>query len=437
MWNRKRTLAALATLAIALPFAAGCSDDDKTTAPTEPNGSSYVRVAHLSPDAPSVDVWVDGTVVLQDVAYGDFSSYLTLEQGRHRVQVSPANQSSPIVIDAEVTLAEGSYYTVAATGRLAGIAPVVLVDDVSRDSGKARVRFVHAGPDAPSVDITLTDGTVLFPDVEFREARAYIAVPAGSYDLQVRLAGTETVALSFGDVPLAAGTVYSVFAKGLLADGSLKAKVAVDSPGTGATTVELIPATASVRVAHLSPDAPNVDVYVDGQAVLSDVPFKAVSDYLSVGASTHDVKVYVAGSTTNPVIDADLTLLPGAAYTVAATGLVGSADLSPIVLVDNRQGPASNGAFVRFVHVSPDAPNVDIKVQDGPTLFSNVVFRGFAGYGEVASGTYDLEARLSDGGALALSVPGVTLMGSESYTVFAVGLAGDGSLSVVLVKDTP
>jgi len=95
-----------------------------------------------------VDVWVDGAVVLQDVAYGGFSSYLRLDEGKHRVQVSPANQTSPIVIDAEVTLAEGTYTTIAATGRLAGIAPVVLADDVTRDAGMARVRFVHAGPDA-------------------------------------------------------------------------------------------------------------------------------------------------------------------------------------------------------------------------------------------------------------------------------------------------
>ena len=55
----------------------------------------------------------------------------------------------------------------------------------------------------------------------------------------------------------------------------------------------------------------------------------------------------------------------------------------------------------------------------------------------MAPGTYDLEARLSTGGALALSVPDVMLLGSESYTVFAVGLAGDSTLGVVLVKDTP
>jgi Domain of unknown function (DUF4397) len=37
---------------------------------------------------------------------------------------------------------------------------------------------------------------------------------------------------------------------------------------------------AQVRVAHLAPDAPNVDVYVNGDPVLTDVPYTTVSDYL-------------------------------------------------------------------------------------------------------------------------------------------------------------
>ena len=325
-----------------------------------------------------MDVWVDGGVVLQDVAFGDFSSYLKLNSGMHRIQVSPANQTTPIVIDAQVTLAEGAYTTVAATGRLANIAPVVLTDDVSREATKARIRFVHTGPDAPPVDITLTDGTVLFPMCSSGRPAATWRSQVEATTCRSAWPGPRPWLLSFGDVPLANNTTYSVFAVGLLSDGSLKATVSVDSPGSGNTTVDLEPATATLRVAHLSPDAPGVDVYLDGQVVngLTGVPFKAVSGYLTVGATTHNVKVYVAGTTTDPVIDANLTLLPGTAYTVAATGLVSAGDLKPLVLVDDRQGPAANRSLVRFVHLSPDAPNVDIKVMNGPTLFSNVAFRG-------------------------------------------------------------
>jgi hypothetical protein len=439
MFKRIININVLMMLLVVSAFALyGCSDDDDDGMMAPEDEKSFVRVGHLSPDAGRVDVWVDGTVVLEDVDFATFSKYLELDSGDHRIQVSPANATDPIVIDANVNLAADTYYTVVATGLLANIGAVVLVDDPTTESQNAKIRFIHAGADAPNVDITLTDGTVLFPDVEFNKASSTLSTPGGDYDLQVRVAGTETVALSFGDVGLANGTNYTVFAAGLLADGSLTAYVTVDDSSDGSTVVVLQPATASVRVAHFSPDAPGVDVYLDGELVagLVDVPFQAISGYLSVSATTHNVKVFVTGTSVDPVIDANVTLNPGWSYTVAATGLVGSADLLPIVLVDDRDGGAFGEALVRFVHFSPDAPAVDIVVQGGPTLFGDVAFRGLTGYDPVAAGTYDLEVRLSEDGGLALSVPGVQLDGSESYTVFAIGLAGDTTLAALLVQDT-
>jgi hypothetical protein len=191
---------------------------------------------------------------------------------------------------------------------------------------------------------------------------------------------------------------------------------------------------AKVRAAHLSPDAPAVDVWVDGTRVLMDVPFEAFSDYLDVPAGDRRIQVTPAGAETPVVIDASVTVSAGQAYTVAATGLLNSSDLTPIVLVD--EPTSGSDPWVRFAHTSPDAPAVDIVVSGGPTLFDGVAFRQAAGYNPVGAGTYDLEVRLDDGGALALSIPNVTLDPNTSYTAFAVGLAGDGSLKAILVKDT-
>lgn len=433
----KRFLSLRATLGTSLAIlaliAAGCSDDDSSPLAPMNTDASFVRVAHLSPDAPAVDVWVDGSRVLQSVPFKAISDYIELTPGDHVVQVVPAGATDPKVIDATVTLAASTSYTVAARGLLASIAPSVLADDRSTQAGNARVRFVHTSPDAPAVDITLTDGTVLFGDVSFTEA-AEVTVPAGTYDLQVRAAGTSTVVLSFGDVALQSGTAYSVFAIGTLAN--LTGLVAVDS-GTGGTTAELLPATAEVRVAHLSPDAPNVDVWVDGApvAALTNVAYQAVSGYLTLPARTTSVQVFVASTTTNPVIEADLTLDPNVGYTVAATGLVGSSDLMPIVLVDDRTPAPIGNATVRFVHTSPDAPAVDIVVAGGATLFSQTSFRQAADYLTVPAGTYDLEVRLSSNQALALSVPGVALGSGTNYSIFAIGLAGNATLGALPAVD--
>jgi hypothetical protein len=430
-----KALLLMVPMALLIAFVAtGCDEDDKMVVET---GKAYVRVGHLSPDAGLVDVSVDGAVVLEDVEFRQFSGYLELAAGDHRVRVTPANKTTPVVIDATVTLDEATYYTVAAAGLLASIEPVVLVDDITRSSSMAKVRFVHGGPDAPNVDITLTDGTVLFADVGFKEFGDFIEVAPGAYDLQVRVANTTTVALSFGGVPLSANTVYTVFAVGRLGDGTLAATVTVDAPGTGSATVDLEGASASLRVGHFSPDAPAVDVYLNDTIVLSltNVPFSVLSGYLSVPATTHNVKVYVTGTTTGPVINETVTLLPSTSYTAAATGLVGAGDLTALVLVDDSAGPEAGQALVRFVHLSPDAPEVDVVVASGPTLFGGYQFREFSDYSGVAAGTYDLEVRLTSGGALALSVPGVQLMDGTSYTVFAIGLAGDGSLTALPAVD--
>ncbi|MCA9753756.1 MAG: DUF4397 domain-containing protein [Gemmatimonadetes bacterium] len=409
---------------------AGCGDDD----PTGPAaGSSAVRVGHLSPDAPAVDVWVDGSVALSGLTFREFSDYVDLSAGSHRVQVTPTGASTPIVIDATLTLEDGKSYTVAATGLLASIAATVLEDERS-GSGDASVRFVHGSPDAPAVDVTLTDGTVLFGAVPFGDSET-ISVPAGAYDLQVRAAGTSTVVLSFADVALAGATNYTVWAVGQLGDGSLDALVTLESEGTGSAAIDLPAAEAEVRFAHLSPDAPNVDIVVDGDGVASDVPYLAVSDYLNLPARTSSVQIFATGDTMNPVIDATVTLLPDGAYTIAATGLV--ADLQPLVLEDSRTGPNGSQTWVRFVHTSPDAPAVDVQVAAGPTLFSDVEFRQADGYLTVDSGTYDLEVRLSSNDALALEVPNVALVAGENLTVFAVGLAGNSTLAALAAVDAP
>lgn len=191
---------------------------------------------------------------------------------------------------------------------------------------------------------------------------------------------------------------------------------------------------SKVRVAHLSPDAPAVDVWVDGAKVLTNVPFKAVSVYLDVPSGMRNVKVTPAGTTTPVVINADLNLTANTAYTVAATGLLGQNNLVPVVLVDNLT-TVKGFAQLRFMHASPDAPGVDVAVVSGATLFNNVTFRESSGYISVGAGTYSLSVKIAGSGAEALQVNGQALSAGVNYTIFAVGLAGNGTLVALPVVD--
>lgn len=227
-------IAAAGALAAVAAFAVigGASADD----------NARVRVLHASPDAPAVDVYVDGNEAISDLAFNDITGYIALPAGSYDVQVFPAsaNGAGDPVIAATLTLDAGTDYTVAAVGRVAEIEPLVLVDNnAAPAAGKAHVRFVHASPNAPAVDIAAAGAGVVVANAPFKAASDYLPLDAGTYDLQVLAAGTSTVALDLPGITLDAGNVYTAFATGLLGESpALGAKLVVDSshiqaPSTG------------------------------------------------------------------------------------------------------------------------------------------------------------------------------------------------------------
>jgi hypothetical protein len=199
---------------------------------------------------------------------------------------------------------------------------------------------------------------------------------------------------------------------------------------------------ATVRVLHASPDAPAVDVYLDDAAVsaLTNVPFGTLSDYLDVPSGDHNVKVYATGTTTDPVIDADVTVAAGTAYTIAATDALAS--ITPQVLVDDPS-PACDSAQVRVVHLSADAPAVDIApagATPDEAVVKNLAYPDASDYLALPGGSYDLEVRLAGETTVALDLPGVTVEDCMAYSVFAIGSAADPSvggngLQVVVAVD--
>jgi hypothetical protein len=210
-------------LLAATALTAACDDDDNTG----PEGEARVRVVHASPDAPSVDVLLDDAEVLSDVPYLAASDYLAASADDHNLKVNAAGTATT-VIDADVTLADGTDYTVIASGLVAEITPIVLVDDNSTPAaGNARVRAIHGAPGAPAVDIYVTApgadleaAVPVLTGVAFGDVADYLEVPAGDYQVRVTPAGTKVLAIDSGALTLESGQVRTA--------------IAVDAPGGGA-----------------------------------------------------------------------------------------------------------------------------------------------------------------------------------------------------------
>lgn len=205
---------------------AACDDtDDDTTAPAVQ--TAQLRVLHASPDAPNVDVLLDGTLALSNVPFRTASSYLAVPAGTRNLRVRAAGTST-VVIDQNAATVAGRSYTVLATGRAASLAPLVLEDDLTAPAaGSVKLRVVHAAPAAGAVDVYVTaptadlaTATPTLGNVAFRAASGYLTVPAGTYRVRVVPAGTKTVAIDVNAVTLTSGQIRTA--------------VAVDAVGGGA-----------------------------------------------------------------------------------------------------------------------------------------------------------------------------------------------------------
>ena len=227
--------AAAATLAVSVVVIGA------TTTPVHAEAAvGYVRLAHLSPDTPKVDVYLSKvgdssftTQVFEHVGYGVMSKYLALPVGTYAVamRTEGAPATSEPVLTTQVTVTEGGAYTVAGVGKYSGLGLKVFNDDLTRPTdGKSKVRVIQASVQAPILDVDLDDGTPVAKAVSFASTTNYQVVNPGQWTLRLRPNGSSSTT-TLG-VQLAGGSVYSL----LVLDGprGLALELRADARG-GAT----------------------------------------------------------------------------------------------------------------------------------------------------------------------------------------------------------
>jgi hypothetical protein len=195
----------------------------------EPSMAS-VRVLHAVPDAPNVDVYANDKMIARNLAFGENTPYTPVSAGNYEISLYVAGTKDSPVLANRLVIGNNDILTVAAVGTLDTIGFLSIPDsNMPMESGMAMVRFSHLSPNAPAVDITLPNGTILFRNVSYKHLTPYIAVPPRNYTLQVRAAGTPNVVLSVPNVSLAQNKMYTVYAVGLVGeDPELEALLLLD-----------------------------------------------------------------------------------------------------------------------------------------------------------------------------------------------------------------
>lgn len=227
--------------------------------------TAKVRIIHASPDAPAVDILLDGNKALENVSYKTASKYLPVPPGTHQLKVVPTGQQSA-VIDTSIMLAPGQSYTALAVGltKDSSLKPLLLNDAIGRgrrqsgdnnggnhddnandnagngnttpdaavpDKTKAHVRMIYAVPDGPPIDIVVAGDKPIYiaKGLTANTASAYLTAPEGTYNVEIRLAGKYEAVKKLDAVMLKAGTDYSVIAFGQASDpGSIDVQTLTD-----------------------------------------------------------------------------------------------------------------------------------------------------------------------------------------------------------------
>jgi Domain of unknown function (DUF4397) len=195
---------------------------------------ALVRFVLTSPDTPAVDIWVDGGATFKGMKYDTATDLTSMPAGSHDIAIVPNDQDlDAALLQTTIDLEAGGAYEEAVVGTADSIDLQQYPIDLSPvTAGKVRIRMINASPDAPALDVAVTDGTVIASDLSFPDAGDYTEVDAGSTSLTLTEAGTDTVALAVNGLPLNDGLVYDVFAIGQVSASTLNVQVLTASPST-------------------------------------------------------------------------------------------------------------------------------------------------------------------------------------------------------------
>ena len=283
-------------------------------------GNARVRMLNFSPDAGDLDLLeTGGDEWFGDVALGEASDYRDVAPGTYSADLR-GDDDRVLLTVADLTFEETQVYDVIALGQVADDTlevqslitsvspPCAEVLGIEGAGSDACLRFVHAAPDTPPVDIYLSDAQ-LAQNLEYGTATEYVAAPSGTAR-QMRVTATGAPleeALVDWPFDLQAGQAYELLVTG--AGEELELNI------TGTDLRPLVEDQARLRVFHASPDAGVIDLGVQGQEenLFEGVDFRDATDYIVLDAGDYSLEVRPGGE--------DLSVALQAAVPVPSLGI--------------------------------------------------------------------------------------------------------------------
>jgi hypothetical protein len=431
-------------------------------------GQTGVRVLHAASSVPAVDIYVSApdaalpaTPTIAALGYTSFApkigdASLKVPAGDYQIRITLAGKTDVVFDSGKVALPGGQDVLVVAIPSFSAgsVVNLLLLPSSSKPviikEPRTSVRAVHLSADAPAVDVLLNDKRVV-RKLAFRSDSSFVHAAAGKLNIKVNVADTSTSAIT-ADVDLPANKAVSVIALNKLA--AIEPAVIVDDgkqPAAGAS---------KLRVLHAAAGVPGVDVYLTApddalpaDAAIKGLDFKKSAPAsgeaaLAVPAGDYRVRLTLAGKK-NVVYDSGKFTIKAREDLLVAAVLPKAGDPtqpSPVdlLVVRTRGGnsllkskdateppPPAGSVRLRAVHASPDAPAVDVLIDDVKAIDA-LSFGNLSAYKTTSEGTRKVKINVAGTATTALAAE-LALAKDATYSVVAYDAAS--VLKALLLKD--
>ncbi len=405
MAKARLVLVLMLVLSLSLPFVV--PGTPAQAAPAQQTQSARVRFVHASFDAPTLDGYLDGAAVAPGVRAN--SGYMDVEPGEHTFSWRAAGGAEDLA-STSLTIESGQRVTIAAMNTFANLEARAYLDDVSAPPRyTARVRVVHAVPDAGPVTVTAGDLT-LASGLNYGEV-GVTPVYAGPHDVIVTGADGAQLTANPGQSFLDERT-YTLFVVGTAASGAFRI-VSYES-----TVLPLEP-TSLFRFAHMASGAGPVNVHFNKEPapLYSGVVFGNVQNSFVAGLGTHLVELYAPG--TNP---ANAAPLASGTFDIGLNEAVlfvaqGSADALEVGAYTADYSPVpSQSARLTVINLATGNPPFTVERMNGTPLLDAIDLYSTAST-IVPAGSYNIRFKnassgvmMMEKGSIGIPVGTVTMM---------------------------
>ncbi len=205
---------------------------------------------------------------------------------------------------------------------------------------------------------------------------------------------------------------------------------------SGADPATAVTRAACFRILHASPDAQNLDVYVNRTRVADNIAYTQFSARRwCIAATVVLVRAFPAGTDPNvtpPRVSSNITMAFDRSYVIA---IANRSQQLQVVALENPLVPPAGRFSLRVAHLAVDVGGLDLAVTSGPVWLFNVVFPTAQTTTQPA-GTYTLEIRQAGTPNVLAPLGTLTFRSRERRTVYVLAPSAATAAAATARGDT-